>query len=44
MWGDKSPVPLQAFCDDQAKDKGDKRLFIAGYFNQADRWQLFFEA
>lgn len=44
MWERRSPILLQAFCDDSASDKGDKRLFMAGYLNRADRWQLFSEA
>lgn len=44
MWGRRSPILLQAFCDDSASDKGDKRLFMAGYLDRADRWQLFSEA
>jgi len=40
----KSPVLLQAFIDDSASEKGDKRLFMAGYLNRSDTWQLFAEA
>lgn len=34
-------MALQAFIDDSASDKGDKRLFMAGYLNRADKWALF---
>ncbi|MBY3154466.1 DUF3800 domain-containing protein [Rhizobium laguerreae] len=37
-------VVLQAFIDDSASDKGDRRLFMAGYLNRADKWHLFSEA
>jgi hypothetical protein len=35
---------LQAFADDSASDTGDRRLFMAGYLNRADRWALFADA
>ena len=35
---------LQAFIDDSASDTGDRRLYLAGYLNRADKWALFSEA
>jgi hypothetical protein len=35
---------LQAFTDDSASEKGDRRLFLAGYLNSAEKWALFSEA
>jgi len=35
---------LQAYADDSASEVGDKRLFIAGYLNRADRWTHFCDA
>jgi hypothetical protein len=32
---------LQAFIDDSASDSGDRRLYLAGYLNRADRWAHF---
>jgi hypothetical protein len=32
---------LQAFIDDSASDCGDRRLYLAGYVNRADRWAHF---
>jgi hypothetical protein len=43
-WNSSSPTHLQAFIDDSASDKGEKRLFMAGYLNRADTWQRFSEA
>lgn len=40
----RSPILLQAFIDDSASEKGDKRLFMAGYLNRSDTWRLFEEA
>jgi hypothetical protein len=37
-------VMLQAFIDDSASESGDKRLFLAGYVNTAERWALFSDA
>jgi hypothetical protein len=37
-------VSLQAFIDDSASDIGDRRLYMAGYLNRADKWALFSEA
>ena len=35
---------LQAFSDDSAGETGDRRLFIAGYLNWAERWAEFADA
>lgn len=35
---------LQAYVDDSASDDGERRLFLAGYINTADKWELFSEA
>ncbi|MBS4084110.1 MAG: DUF3800 domain-containing protein [Rhizobiales bacterium] len=35
---------IQAFIDDSASDKDDRRLFLAGYLNRAEDWALFSEA
>jgi hypothetical protein len=35
---------LRAFTDDSAAQKGDRRLFMAGYLNRADVWARFSEA
>jgi hypothetical protein len=35
---------LQAVVDDSASDVGDRRLFLAGYLNSAERWALFSDA
>lgn len=35
---------LQAFIDDSSSEKGDKRLFMAGYLNRSDKWALFTKA
>jgi hypothetical protein len=35
---------LEAFIDDSASDTGDRRLYLAGYLNRADKWALFSEA
>ncbi|MER8844418.1 DUF3800 domain-containing protein [Mesorhizobium australicum] len=43
-WNRSPPIRLQAFIDDSASDKGDKRLFMAGYLNRADTWERFCEA
>jgi hypothetical protein len=40
----QNPPLLQAFVDDSASDKGDKRLFMAGYLNRSDKWRLFEDA
>jgi hypothetical protein len=32
---------LQAFIDDSASHSGDRRLYLAGYLNRADRWAHF---
>lgn len=37
-------VVLQAYVDDSASDNGDRRLFLAGYVNTADKWALFSDA
>jgi Protein of unknown function (DUF3800) len=37
-------VMFQAFIDDSTSDKGDRRLFLAGYINTADNWTLFSDA
>lgn len=37
-------VFLRAFTDDSASEKGDLRLFMAGYLNRAEKWALFSEA
>ena len=34
-------VALQAYVDDSAKQTGDRRLFLAGYINTADKWIRF---
>src|SRR5882724_10074844 len=34
---------LRAFIDDSAAQKGDKRLFYAGYLHRADAWAEFSE-
>lgn len=35
---------LQAYIDDSASDKGDQRLFLAGYINTAEKWARFSDA
>jgi hypothetical protein len=35
---------LQAFIDDSASESGDKRLFLAGYLNNAENWAKFADA
>jgi len=35
---------LQAYVDDSASDEGDRRFFLAGYVNTADKWIRFSEA
>lgn len=35
---------LQAFTDDSASETGDRRLFMAGYLNHAEKWARFAEA
>ena len=35
---------LKAFIDDSAAETGDKRLFMAGFINDANSWSLFSEA
>jgi hypothetical protein len=37
-------VFLRAFTDDSASDAGERRLFMAGYLNRAEKWALFSEA
>ena len=37
----KPLVMLQAYVDDSASEQGDRRLFLAGYINAADRWIRF---
>jgi len=34
-------VALQAYVDDSASEEGDRRLFLAGYINTADKWVRF---
>ncbi len=43
-WKNSSPIHLQAFIDDSASDKGEQRLFMAGYLGRADMWERFSEA
>jgi hypothetical protein len=41
----KKPLAfLRAFVDDSGSEKGDRRLFLAGYVNRTDQWTLFAEA
>jgi hypothetical protein len=40
----KVVVLLQAFTDDSGSDIGDRRLYMAGYLNRADAWELFSKA
>lgn len=35
---------LHAYTDDSASEKGDRRLFMAGYLNRAENWALFSDA
>jgi hypothetical protein len=35
---------IQAAIDDSASEKGDQRLFLAGYVNRAETWALFADA
>jgi hypothetical protein len=35
---------LQAYFDDSGSQRGDRRLYIAGYLNSAGKWALFSEA
>ncbi len=35
---------LQAYFDDSASHRGDRRLYVAGYLNTTDKWALFSEA
>jgi hypothetical protein len=35
---------LQAVADDSASDVGDRRLFLAGFMNSAEKWRLFCDA
>jgi hypothetical protein len=37
-------VMLQAFVDDSASDRGDRRLYLAGYINLAPKWAGFSDA
>lgn len=37
-------VAVQAYIDDSAYDDGDRRLYLAGYINTADKWLLFQDA
>lgn len=37
-------VLLRAFIDDSGSERGDRRLFLAGYLNRADNWALFADA
>lgn len=41
---DKPMAFLQAFTDDSASEIGDRRLFMAGYLNRAEKWALFSDA
>jgi hypothetical protein len=40
----KPVAVLQAFIDDSASESGDRRFFLAGYVNTADRWIRFSDA
>ena len=40
----KLMVMLQAFVDDSASEFGDKRLFLAGYVDRAERWAALSDA
>lgn len=40
----KLMVMLHAFVDDSASDSGDRRLFLAGYVNTAEKWEVFSNA
>lgn len=42
--GCKLLVVLQAYIDDSQSHLADRRLFLAGYINTADRWTTFSEA
>lgn len=42
-WG-KPLAFLQAYTDDSVAETGERRLFLAGYLNRADAWELFSEA
>jgi len=35
---------LRAFVDDSGSEKGERRLFLAGYINRTDQWALFAQA
>lgn len=35
---------LRAFIDDSGSEKGDRRLFLAGYLNRIDKWAPFADA
>lgn len=35
---------LRAFTDDSGSDVGDRRLYMAGYLNRAEKWTLFSKA
>ncbi|HEY1926624.1 MAG TPA: DUF3800 domain-containing protein [Caulobacteraceae bacterium] len=37
-------VRLEAYVDDSASDVADRRLFLAGYINSAERWTAFSQA
>lgn len=39
-----TPPRVQAFIDDSASEKGDRRLFMAGFLATAETWTLFCEA
>lgn len=41
---EKQLVALQAYVDDSASETGDRRLFLAGYINTADKWIRFSDA
>jgi len=41
---EKPLVFLRAFIDDSASEKGDRRLFLAGYLNRTEQWALFADA
>jgi hypothetical protein len=42
--GEVALTQIQAFIDDSASDKGDKRFFIAGYVARAEVWDAFSKA
>lgn len=43
LWSEKLLVVMQAFVDDSAWDYGDRRYFLCGYINTAERWIEFSE-